>query len=137
MKYRIGYSKMYEKELQKIQNEQLLLDLNAALLLITANPLEGKLLLGNWQGSNTRTYPFGLKPEMRLFYQIYPCKTCAQFIANRLSCSPDSDDCETSIIFGGIKTREQCNNYYKLKKKQIPVFEEKEDSPTSDIDNPE
>lgn len=125
MKYRAGRTKSFEKDLvKKLQKKDnnFKLKLKEKLMTIETEPPINEPLTGNWQGSNTYKCKFSNNPEFRILYQIQPCRSCGQITANSLACQEDAD-CIADIIFLYFKTREECNNLYKLAKKDIPIGE--------------
>ncbi len=138
MKYKFGYARSFTKARQKIKGEDKQLLIDAAIARIEAAPFPfiGDRMKGQWIDSHTYNFGFGRKPEYRILYQLRPCACCQQIQPSALSCTEIDglDACEVLFIFGLILTREECNNLYSTRKKDIPIFDLPEEASTVEDD---
>lgn len=133
MKYQVSKASSFIKDLkQKLDKKDTAFKQNllATITSIGQVPPLTDPLTGNWKETNTYKVKFSKNPEYRILYQLQACPHCAQLIANTQACKDNSESCVTIIIFVYFKTREECNNLYKLRKKDIPIFE------LPELDNP-
>ena len=84
----------------------------------------GKKLSGNMSGF--MNYSYNKKPELRVIYSVSHCNhehkqelTCKLKMTHT---EAEIESCEGVIDFVFVKTREQCNNLYNLKKKEFQSY---------------
>ena len=124
MAYKIAYRGSFERDFKKLNSsiQNYVLDIADK---IQDGTLQGEKLKGNFQGFFK--IPFGHKPEYRLVYKIYDCKTNKN---GTISCMFDDIEhtAEEFLEYNGliefvlIKTREDMNNLYALPKKHIKHY---------------
>lgn len=123
MAYRVSRRSSFDKDAKGHRNQKN--EIKAAIDEILKNPACGDSLKYNWKGFIS--YHFHRKPEMRIFYAVYPCcSTLAGYISP--SCrfevemeeEDESETCQGLIEFVRLLTREECNNIYNLHKKYVP-----------------
>jgi len=82
---------------------------------VVENPYIGRPYVGNL--STLMKHSFGDRPAYRLIYRLYKC--CDARFEGGACVQPDSilpPDCQGLVDLIHIKTREECNNLYKLGK---------------------
>ena len=121
MAYKISYRRSFERDFKKLnfKIQNFVLDIADK---IQTGILKGETLKGNFQGFYK--LPFGHKPEYRLVYKIYNCKTDkngqSSCIFNDIEHTLEELlECNGLIEFVLIKTREEMNNLYSQSKKQV------------------
>ena len=92
---------------------------------IQIGTLQGEKLKGNFRGFYK--YPFGHRPDYRLVYKIYDCKTykegAPKCMFNDIEHTVEELlTCDGLIEFILVKTREEMNNIYAQSKKQIKSY---------------
>ncbi len=119
--YSVTHQSAFKRKLKKLPAEVLAEVLDNVAPQIVANPAAGSELIGNWKPF--RAFHFHRKPEYRLIYRLYDCRsldnppTCD--LLDHTACDPMLEDCSGLIDFVLIGTREEFNRYYKLSRKEI------------------
>lgn len=130
MPYKISHRQSFVRDLKdfkqnKLQKEAIL----DAVKRIIENPLLGETLVGAWSETGFRKISFMNRPQLRLFYVLYPC--CPLALKEKESCRFDeitdnqvipNNDCLGFVEFVFIRTRESCNNLYAKDKKYIEGY---------------
>lgn len=124
MAYNVSRQPSFERRFKKCPPDIQLEVLDVIAPQIEANPRIGEQLRGNWR--LYQSFHFHRKPEYRLIYRFYECRSSDQpakcTLDYHTDCDPVVKTCHGLIDYVLIGTREQLNNDYKLDKKSIDRF---------------
>ena len=121
MAYKVSFRGSFERDFKKkpIHVQNFVLNIADK---IQNETLQGEKLKGNFQ--EFYKFPFGHKPEYRLIYRIYDCRTSKD--GNPACMFDDIEhtteellECDGLIEFVLVKTREEMNNLYAHPKKYV------------------
>jgi len=124
MAYKIAFRNSFEQDFKKLNPyvQNFVLDIADR---IQNGRLQGERLKGSFKGFYK--FPFGHRPEYRLVYKIYDCRT---YKDGNPACTFDDIEhtfeellvCSGLIEYVLIKSREEMNNLYAKQKKHIKNY---------------